>query len=40
MKIFNALTRRRGIVLAALLSLSVTAQAQSFPTKPIRILVG
>lgn len=40
MKIFNALPRRRSILLAALLGLSVTAHAQSFPTKPIKIFVG
>lgn len=40
MNIFNALPRRRNILLAALLGLSVTAQAQTFPDKPIRILVG
>lgn len=40
MNIFRALSRRRGIVLAALLGLTVTAHAQSFPSKPIRILVG
>lgn len=40
MNISRALYRRRSIVLAALLGLSVTAQAQSYPNKPIRILVG
>jgi len=40
MNIFNALPRRRSILLAAVLGLSVTAQAQTFPDKPIRILVG
>ncbi|MEO7941144.1 MAG: tripartite tricarboxylate transporter substrate-binding protein, partial [Burkholderiaceae bacterium] len=41
MKLSQTLIRRRGILLlTALLGLSVTAHAQSFPTKPIRILVG
>ena len=40
MTFLNPLTRRRGLVLAALLGLTVTAHAQTFPTKPVRILVG
>lgn len=40
MNIFRAVPRRRSIVLAALLGLTVTAHAQTFPSKPIRILVG
>ncbi len=40
MTIFNALTRRRAVALAALLGLTITAHAQTFPTKPVRILVG
>lgn len=40
MNIFNAFPRRRCILLGALLGMSITVHAQSFPTKPIRILVG
>lgn len=40
MNFLTALPRRRGIILAALLGLSATVHAQSFPTKPIKILVG
>lgn len=39
-KIHTESPRRRRIVLAALLGLALAAQAQSFPTKPVRILVG
>lgn len=37
---FRHLSSRRGVLLAALLGLSVTAHAQTYPTKPVRILVG
>lgn len=40
MNIFRPLPRRRGILLAALLGLAVLAQAQTYPIKPVRILVG
>ena len=39
MSFLTALPRRRGIILAALLGLSATVHTQSFPTKPIKILV-
>jgi tripartite-type tricarboxylate transporter receptor subunit TctC len=40
MNIFHQLPRRRAILIASLLGLAVTAQAQTYPTKPVRILVG
>lgn len=40
MTISRPFPRSRSVLLAALLGLSATAHAQSFPVKPIRILVG
>ncbi len=40
MNFFRQLPRRRAILIASLLGLAVTAQAQTYPTKPVRILVG
>ena len=40
MNIFRTIYRRRGFLLAAMLGLSLSAHAETFPTKTIRILVG
>jgi len=40
MNTFRHVCNRRGALLAALLGLTFTAMAQTYPTKPVRILVG
>ncbi len=40
MNTFPRICNRRGILLAALLGLAVTAKAQTYPAKPVHILVG